>query len=82
MRAREPPYRQGDKSFIATIALSAAASPAGVVAGAVTGHGVATGIAVLVGDVLGENISERLVKYTGGGLFIVFAIATALDIVK
>ena len=54
--------------------------PAGVVAGAVTGHGVATAIAVLVGDILGENISERLVKYTGGALFIAFAIATALDI--
>ena len=70
----------GDKSFIATIALSAAASPAGVVLGATAGHGVATGIAVLVGDVLGDVISERVVKYTGGALFILFAIATALDI--
>lgn len=70
----------GDKSFIATIALSAAASPAGVVIGATAGHGVATGIAVLVGDILGDVISERVVKYTGGALFILFAIATALDI--
>lgn len=70
----------GDKSFIATIALSAAASPAGVVLGATAGHGVATGIAVLVGDILGDVISERVVKYTGGALFILFAIATALDI--
>ena len=72
----------GDKSFIATIALSAAASPLGVVAGAVTGHGVATAIAVLVGDVLGDNISERVVKYAGGSLFILFAVLTALDIAK
>ena len=70
----------GDKSFIATIALSAAASPLGVVLGATAGHGVATGIAVLVGDILGDVISERVVKYTGGALFILFAIATALDI--
>ena len=70
----------GDKSFIATIALSAAVSPAGVVIGATAGHGVATGIAVLVGDILGDVISERVVKYTGGALFILFAIATALDI--
>ena len=47
-----------------------------------TGHGVATAIAVLVGDILGENISERLVKYTGGGFFILFAILTALEIGK
>ena len=70
----------GDKSFIATIALSAAASPVGVALGGAAGHGVATGIAVLVGDVLGDVISERVVKYTGGALFILFAVATALDI--
>lgn len=69
----------GDKSFIATIALSAAASPAGVALGGGAGHGVATGIAVLVGDILGDVVSERVVKYTGGALFILFAIATALD---
>ena len=33
-----------------------------------------------VGDILGDVISERVVKYTGGALFILFAIATALDI--
>ena len=63
-------------------ALSAAASPLGVVAGAVAGHGVATGLAVFVGDILGDKIPERVIKYAGGGLFIVFAILTALEIGK
>ena len=70
----------GDKSFIATIALSAAASPLGVALGGVAGHGVATGLAVFVGDILGDRIPERVIKYAGGGLFIVFAILTALEI--
>jgi len=68
------------QSFIATIALSAAASPLGVALGGVAGHGVATGLAVFVGDILGDRIPERVIKYAGGGLFIVFAILTALEI--
>ena len=72
----------GDKSFIATIALSAAASPVGVIAGAAAGHGVATAIAVSVGDILNKSdlVSEKVIKYTGGALFILFAILTALEI--
>ena len=72
----------GDKSFLATIALAAASSPFGVVAGAVAGHGVATGIAVLGGSVLGEAVSEQLVQYVGGSLFLVFAAVTIFDIIK
>ena len=72
----------GDKSFVATIALAAASSPAGVVAGAVAGHGVATAIAVLGGSVLGEVVSEQLVQYVGGSLFLVFAATTTLDIIS
>ncbi|KAI8105030.1 hypothetical protein M9435_000203 [Picochlorum sp. BPE23] len=72
----------GDKSFLATIALAAASDPLGVIAGAVTGHGVATVIAVLGGSFLGKYLSEKTVQYVGGSLFLVFAAATLLDIVR
>ncbi|KAK9915411.1 hypothetical protein WJX75_008822 [Coccomyxa subellipsoidea] len=72
----------GDKSFLATIALAAASSPGGVVLGAVGGHGVATGIAVLGGSYLSRFVSEKVVQYVGGTLFLVFAAATVFDIVN
>ncbi|KAK9815128.1 hypothetical protein WJX73_008234 [Symbiochloris irregularis] len=71
----------GDKSFLATIALAAASSPLGVTAGAIAGHGVATGIAVLGGSVLGEVVSEQVVQYVGGSLFLAFAGVTVFDII-
>jgi putative Ca2+/H+ antiporter (TMEM165/GDT1 family) len=72
----------GDKSFLATIALAAASDPAGVVLGAVAGHGVATALAVAGGGALASRVSEKAVAYLGGGLFLVFAAATAIDIVR
>jgi putative Ca2+/H+ antiporter (TMEM165/GDT1 family) len=70
----------GDKSFLATIALAAASDPAGVVLGAVAGHGAATAVAVAGGAALGKYLSERVVSYVGGSLFLVFAAATLYDI--
>ena len=66
----------GDRSMLATIALGAAQNPVGVAAGACFGHLVATLIAVVGGALLSQRISERQVGIAGGGLFIVFAIAT------
>ncbi|KAE9621199.1 putative Gdt1 family protein [Lupinus albus] len=66
----------GDRSMLATIALGAAQSPWGVASGAIAGHFLATCIAILGGAFLANYISEKLVGYLGGGLFLIFAVAT------
>lgn len=72
----------GDKSFFSTIALAAASSPLGVVSGAIAGHGAATLLAVLGGSFLGNYVSERVIAYVGGALFLVFAGATLVEILN
>ncbi|XP_047322024.1 GDT1-like protein 1, chloroplastic isoform X2 [Impatiens glandulifera] len=71
----------GDKSFFSTIALAAASSPLGVIGGALAGHGVATLLAVLGGSLLGTFLSEKVIAYVGGTLFLVFAAVTLVEIV-
>lgn len=72
----------GDKSFFSTIALAAASSPLGVIGGALAGHGVATLLAVLGGSFLGSFLSEKVISYTGGILFLVFAAITLVEIIR
>ncbi|KAJ0986234.1 hypothetical protein J5N97_004590 [Dioscorea zingiberensis] len=71
----------GDKSFFSTIALAAASSPLGVVGGALAGHAVATLLAVVGGSLLGTFLSEKVIAYVGGTLFLIFALATMVEIV-
>eukprot|EP00262_Sarcandra_glabra_P005940 TRINITY_DN17906_c0_g1_i1.p1 TRINITY_DN17906_c0_g1~~TRINITY_DN17906_c0_g1_i1.p1 ORF type:complete len:348 (-),score=60.27 TRINITY_DN17906_c0_g1_i1:514-1557(-) len=70
----------GDRSMLATIALGAAQSPWGVASGAIAGHLLATLFAILGGAFLAKYISEKLVGYLGGALFLIFAAATLLGI--
>ncbi|XP_023738491.1 GDT1-like protein 1, chloroplastic [Lactuca sativa] len=72
----------GDKSFFSTIALAAASSPLGVIGGALAGHGLATLLAVLGGSLLGSFLSEKVIAYVGGVLFLVFAAVTVVEIVS
>ena len=72
----------GDKSFLATIALSAASSPLGVTLGAVSAHGGASALAVLGGGYLSKYVSEATLQYGGGILFLAFALASAIEVMQ
>jgi putative Ca2+/H+ antiporter (TMEM165/GDT1 family) len=64
----------GDRSQIATIALSAAKNPYGVTLGGCIGHTMCTGLAVLGGRMLAARISEKTVNIFGGIIFLVFGL--------
>ncbi|KAM3286379.1 hypothetical protein P3S67_025178 [Capsicum chacoense] len=77
---REAFAEWGDRSMFATIALGATQSPWGVASGAIVGHLVATSPAILGGAFLANYISEKLVSYLGGVLFLGFVVATLFEV--
>jgi putative Ca2+/H+ antiporter (TMEM165/GDT1 family) len=68
----------GDRSQIATIAMAAAQDPFGVGFGGIIGHSLCTGLAVVGGRLLSARISERMVAYMGGALFIIFSLHSVI----
>lgn len=64
----------GDRSQIATIAMSASQDPFAVFVGAVFGHMLCTGLAVIGGRMLASRISEKTVAWVGGALFLLFGL--------
>lgn len=64
----------GDRTQIATIALSAAHPPLGVISGAVLGHAICAVIATNCGRWLCGRVSERTLTALGGGLFLLFGL--------
>lgn len=69
----------GDRTQIATIALSAANNPVGVTIGSIIGHAICTAIAVIGGRMLAGRISERNLTFAGGGLFLVFGVLSLFE---
>lgn len=53
---------------------------AGVASGAILGHVIATAIAVIGGSIASQYISEKMIGYIGGTLFLFFAAATHFGI--
>ncbi|XP_068659948.1 GDT1-like protein 5 [Aristolochia californica] len=72
----------GDKSQIATIGLAADENPYGVVLGGIVGQSLCTVAAVVGGKSLASQISEKMIAFAGGVLFIVFGIQSFLTTVE
>lgn len=69
----------GDRTQFATIALAVAQNPWGVTLGAILGHSICAAIAVGCGRLIAGRISERVVTFLGGLLFLIFGIIAWLE---
>ena len=63
----------GDKSQLATVALAGSNNGVFVFLGSATALSLTSLIAVTAGSYLSEKISERVLGFIGGALFLVFA---------
>ena len=69
----------GDRTQIATIALAASNNPVGVTAGAILGHTICAAIAVVGGRMVAGRLSERVLTFLGGALFIGFGLVAIFE---
>ena len=63
----------GDRTQFATISLAAAHNPVGVVLGGILGHAICAAIAVFSGKAMASHLSEKVITFVGGVLFLIFA---------
>ncbi len=63
----------GDRTQFATISLAAAQNPVGVVLGGILGHAICAAIAVFSGRAIASHLSEKVITFVGGVLFLIFA---------
>mmetsp|Transcript_31287 Transcript_31287/g.77814 ORF Transcript_31287/g.77814 Transcript_31287/m.77814 type:complete len:274 (-) Transcript_31287:265-1086(-) len=63
----------GDRSMFATIALATQHNPGSVIVGAMAAHMLANLMAVIGGEMLSNVISEKVMAFTGGCVFMLFA---------
>lgn len=64
----------GDRSQMTTIILAAREDPLSVSIGAIVGHAICSMIAVIGGRIVAQMISVKTVTYTGGFIFVAFAV--------
>jgi Ca2+/H+ antiporter, TMEM165/GDT1 family len=69
----------GDRTQIATMALAMQSNPIGVTVGGILGHTVCSLIAVVGGRWAAGRISERVITWIGGLLFILFGAMAAFS---
>ena len=63
----------GDRTQFATISLAAAQNPVGVILGGILGHAICSAIAVFSGKAIASHLSEKVITFMGGVLFLIFA---------
>jgi Ca2+/H+ antiporter, TMEM165/GDT1 family len=66
----------GDRTQFATISIAAVQNPVGVVLGGTLGHAICAAIAVYSGRAIAAHLSERVITFVGGILFLIFAVVT------